>query len=209
MLLPLFVHPDIFPVKRGAQTAVSFSMSSSDNVPRSSRPFQASQSRTLSEPRGAFLPEGFSSSRLWHERSPEVLKTACSPTQLQNNDVGLRARAFQKETSALWAGGSLQAARRRGTSFRARHCLRARCARRSPQPPSERWRGPAPRRLLPWSGRCRRDRNDRKYDSGALGQSQALCLAPRSLLARTLWYSLRRRLCRHSACILSHCESDS
>jgi hypothetical protein len=47
MRLPLFVHPDIFPVKRGAQTAVSFSMSSSDNVPRSSRPYQAS-------PRGVF-----------------------------------------------------------------------------------------------------------------------------------------------------------
>jgi hypothetical protein len=109
MLLPLFVHPDIFPVKRGAQTAVSFRMSSSDNVPRSSRPFQASQSRTLSEPRGAFLPEGFSSSRLWHERSPEVSKTACSPTQFQNNDVGLRARAFQKETSALALGGGIAA----------------------------------------------------------------------------------------------------
>jgi hypothetical protein len=30
MVLPLFVHPDIFLVKRGAQTAASFSMSSSD-----------------------------------------------------------------------------------------------------------------------------------------------------------------------------------
>lgn len=96
MLLPLFVHPDIFPVKRGAQTAVSFSMSSSDNVPRSSRPYQAS-------------PRGFSSSRLWHERSPEVSKTACSPTQLQNSDVGLRARAFQNETSALALGGGIAA----------------------------------------------------------------------------------------------------
>jgi hypothetical protein len=113
MLLPLFVHPDIFPVKRGAQTAVSFSMSSSDNVPRSSRPFQASQSRTLSEPRGAFLPEGFSSSRLWHVRSPEVSQTAGSPTQLQITMLAFAPAHFRrKHQPLLWAGGSLQAARR-------------------------------------------------------------------------------------------------
>src|SRR5882757_8952880 len=55
------------------------------------------------------LPEEFSSSRLWHERSPEVSKTACSPTQLQNCDVGLRTRAFQNETSALALGGGIAA----------------------------------------------------------------------------------------------------
>ena len=96
MVSPLFVHPDIFLVKRGAQTAASFSMSSSDNVPRSSRRDQPS-------PRGVLE---FSSLAC---EKPLSLATAGSPTQLQSNDVGLRARAFQKETSALALGGGIAA----------------------------------------------------------------------------------------------------
>ncbi len=96
MLLPLFVHPDIFPVKRGADRGEL-------------QHVVLGQCPAIKPPLSSFSPRSFRVLVFGMREALKFRKQPCSPTQLQNSDVGLRTRAFQNETSALALGGGIAA----------------------------------------------------------------------------------------------------